>query len=82
MPTGWKHACTQAAIKMKKVKFQGWCRFEAEDWLNKSLFSLKQDTRMLGSNIVQLGGQFLKDIIAAKKPGYQYGGLFFATSFL
>jgi 3-oxoacyl-[acyl-carrier-protein] synthase-3 len=49
--------------KDEEGKFQGWCRFEAEDWLNKSLFSLKQDTRMLGSNIIQLGGQFLKDII-------------------
>jgi 3-oxoacyl-[acyl-carrier-protein] synthase III len=45
----------------------GWCRFEAEEWLNKSIFSMKQDTRMLGENIVQLGGQFLKDIIAARK---------------
>ena len=49
--------------KNEEGKFQGWCRFEAEDWLNKSLFSLKQDTRMLGNNIIQLGGQFLKDII-------------------
>ena len=38
----------------------GWCRFEAEDWLNKSIFSLKQDTRMLGENIVKLGGRFLE----------------------
>ena len=54
------------ADKNEEGKLQGWCRFEAEDWLNKSLFSLKQDTRMLGSNIVQMGGQFLKDIIAQK----------------
>jgi 3-oxoacyl-[acyl-carrier-protein] synthase III len=52
--------------KDNEGKFQGWCRFEAEDWLNKSLFSLKQDTRMLGSHIVQLGGQFLRDIIDQK----------------
>jgi len=42
----------------------GWCRFDAQDWLNKSIFSMKQDTRMLGENIVKLGGQFLKDIIS------------------
>jgi 3-oxoacyl-[acyl-carrier-protein] synthase-3 len=41
----------------------GWYRFEAEDWLKKSIFSLKQDTRMLGANIVKLGGRFLKDIV-------------------
>jgi 3-oxoacyl-[acyl-carrier-protein] synthase-3 len=54
------------ADRNEEGKIQGWCRFEAEDWLNKSLFSLKQDTRMLGSHIVQLGGQFLKDIIAQR----------------
>jgi 3-oxoacyl-[acyl-carrier-protein] synthase-3 len=44
----------------------GWCRFEPEDWLNKSIFSMKQDTRMLGDNIVKIGGQFLKDIITTR----------------
>jgi 3-oxoacyl-[acyl-carrier-protein] synthase-3 len=54
------------AEKNEEGKVEGWCRFEAEDWLNKSIFSLKQDTRMLGSNIVKLGGQFLKDILAQR----------------
>jgi len=44
-------------------KLLGWCRFEPEEWLTKSIFSMKQDTRMLGANIVSLGGHFLKDII-------------------
>ena len=44
----------------------GWCRYEEEDWLNKSIFSLKQDTRMLGENIVLLGGRFLKEIITSR----------------
>jgi 3-oxoacyl-[acyl-carrier-protein] synthase-3 len=44
----------------------GWSRFEPEDWLNKSIFSLKQDTRMLGANIVKMGSQFLKEIIDAR----------------
>ncbi len=43
-------------------KLLGWAEFESEDWLHKSIFSLKQDTRLLGENIVKLGGQFLKDI--------------------
>ncbi len=41
----------------------GWCRYEPEDWLNKSIFSLKQDTRMLGDFIVKLGGQYLKELV-------------------
>jgi 3-oxoacyl-[acyl-carrier-protein] synthase-3 len=44
----------------------GWCRYEPEDWLNRSIFSLKQDTRMLGESIVKMGGQFLKEIITAR----------------
>ena len=44
----------------------GWYRYDEEEWLNKSVFSLKQDTRMLGENIVELGGRFLKEIISEK----------------
>jgi len=44
----------------------GWCRFEPEEWLRKSVFSLKQDTRMLGDYIVKLGGQFLQEILASR----------------
>lgn len=47
-------------------KVLGWCRFEPEDWLNKSIFSLKQDTRMLGDFIVKIGGRFLKEIITER----------------
>jgi 3-oxoacyl-[acyl-carrier-protein] synthase III len=54
------------ADKDEQGKLLGWSRFEAEDWLNKSLFSLKQDTRMLGTHIIQLGGKFLKDLLASK----------------
>ena len=62
-----KETCMYAgAEKNEHGELLGWCRFEAEDWLNKSIFSLKQDTRMLGEFIVQLGGQFLKEIIIAR----------------
>jgi 3-oxoacyl-[acyl-carrier-protein] synthase III len=44
----------------------GWYRYEPQEWLDKSIFSLKQDTRMLGEFIVKKGGEFLKDIIAAR----------------
>jgi 3-oxoacyl-[acyl-carrier-protein] synthase III len=51
------------AEKSEDGKLLGWAELEADEWLHKSIFSLKQDTRMLGENIVQLGGVFLKDII-------------------
>ena len=56
------------ADKDENGKLSGWCRFESEDWLNKSIFSLKQDTRLLGDRIVKLGMDFLSDIM--KKRNY------------
>lgn len=59
-----KETCMFAgAAKSDNGDVLGWCRFEPEDWLNKSIFSLKQDTRMLGNYIVKMGGQFLKEIL-------------------
>jgi 3-oxoacyl-[acyl-carrier-protein] synthase-3 len=43
-------------------RLRGWTSFPEDDWLNKSLFSLKQDTKMLDEYIVPLGGRFLKEI--------------------
>jgi 3-oxoacyl-[acyl-carrier-protein] synthase-3 len=63
-----KETCMYAgADKGANGELMGWCRFEAEDWLNKSIFSLKQDTRMLGDFIVKIGGQFLKEIITYRQ---------------
>jgi len=62
-----KETCMYAGgDKNDSGEFLGWCRFEPEDWLKKSIFSLKQDTRMLGENIVRIGGQFLKEIITER----------------
>ena len=41
----------------------GWAQFSETEWLQKSIFSLKQDTRILEKNIVPLGINFLKDIV-------------------
>lgn len=51
------------ADKGENGELLGWCRFDPEDWLNKSIFSLKQDTRMLGQHIIRLGGLFLEEIL-------------------
>lgn len=42
---------------------KGWREFETEDILNKSLFSLRQDVKLLGENIYQMSNTFLADIV-------------------
>ncbi len=62
-----KETCMYAgADKTEDGEIIGWSRYEPEAWLKKSIFSLKQDTRMLGEHIVKFGGQFLKEIIAKR----------------
>jgi len=46
----------------------GWTAFSEEEWLSKSIFSLKQDTRILGESIISLGGRFLMEV--AKKRNF------------
>lgn len=38
---------------------KGWAMFPEQEWLSRSLFALKQDTRLLGEHIVKLGVDFL-----------------------
>jgi len=49
----------------------GWTQFSETEWLEKSLFALKQDTRILEKNIVPLGCRFLQEIVQKRKfdPG-------------
>jgi 3-oxoacyl-[acyl-carrier-protein] synthase-3 len=54
--------------KREDGTLDGWTMFPEEEWLTKSLFSLRQDTRILGDNIVPFGGEFLLDI--AKKRNF------------
>lgn len=46
-------------------ELKGWTMFPAEEWLSKSLFAVKQDTRMLGEYIIRLGGRYMVEM--AKK---------------
>ena len=41
----------------------GWTQFTETEWLEKSLFALKQDTRILDKYIVPLGIRFMHEII-------------------
>lgn len=51
------------AIKNEDKTLTGWNDLPVEEWTNQSVFSLKQDTRLLGDNIVPKGGIFLKEIM-------------------
>ena len=58
-------ACMYAGgVKDEQGKFISWYDMPTEEWANQSVFALKQDTRLLGDNIVPKGGAFLKDLMA------------------
>ena len=44
----------------------GWTQFSETEWLEKSLFALKQDTRILEKNIISLGSRFFREIITKR----------------
>jgi 3-oxoacyl-[acyl-carrier-protein] synthase-3 len=48
--------------KLTDRNFKGWREFEAQEWLDRSVFSLRQDVKLLGDYIVKMGGVFMKDI--------------------
>lgn len=50
------------AVKNEDATLTGWNELPPEEWTNKSVFSLKQDTRLLGDNIVPRGGVYLKEL--------------------
>jgi len=54
--------------KDEQGKLQGWAMFTGQEWLDRSLFAVRQDTRMLGENIVRLGGRCMQEM--ARKHGF------------
>ena len=55
-----KETCMYAGgEKNENGDIVGWTSFPEQEWLNMSLFAVKQDTRMLSENIVKLGTDFL-----------------------
>lgn len=52
------------AIKNEDTTLTGWADMDAAEWGKQSVFALKQDTRLLGENIVPKGGDFLKKLIS------------------
>jgi len=49
--------------KQDDGQIKGWRVFEAEELLYRSLFTLHQDVKLLGENIVRMGNLFLADIV-------------------
>ncbi len=50
---------------------QGWSEFAPKKWLEKSIFSLKQDTRLLDKNIARLGIKRLAEIFNKHNLDYK-----------
>ncbi len=55
-------------VKHDDKSMSSWNDLPIEDWATKSVFSLKQDTRLLGEHIVHKGGVFLKKLM--EKHGF------------
>ena len=53
--------------KNDKGELVGWASFPEAEWLNRSLFCLKQDTKILEAHITALGGRFLKEIAEKRR---------------
>lgn len=54
------------AVRNEDDTITGWAQIDQERWTSDSVFAMKQDTRLLGDNIVKFGGVFLKDIVAKR----------------
>jgi 3-oxoacyl-[acyl-carrier-protein] synthase-3 len=48
-------------------KFTGWSDMDQAEWTSQSVFAIKQDTKLLGENIVRKGGELLKELVAEKQ---------------
>ncbi|UCG26669.1 MAG: beta-ketoacyl-ACP synthase III [Bacteroidales bacterium] len=57
--------------KDKKGDVKGWKEFEADELLTKSLFSLRQDVKLLGENIVRSGVDFYVDLIKKRNLDFE-----------
>jgi len=53
--------------KLENGDLKGWREFEAHELLERSVFSVGQDVRLLDEYIVRQSNQFLKDIVRRRK---------------
>jgi 3-oxoacyl-[acyl-carrier-protein] synthase III len=55
------------AIRNPNGTLTGFPEFTPEEWGTQSIFSFKQDTRLLGVKIVPMGGLFMKEVFEKRK---------------
>ena len=53
--------------KLENGLIKGWREFEAQKLLERSVFSVKQDVKLLDKAIIRLSNQFLKDIVRRRQ---------------
>ncbi|MBD79183.1 MAG: hypothetical protein CL840_09705 [Crocinitomicaceae bacterium] len=51
------------AVKNEDGSLSGWSELEEAQWMNDSIFAFKQDVRLLGENIMRLGGKFFAETL-------------------
>ncbi len=59
--------CMYAGAQKKDTgELVGWAEFSSQEWLDKSIFSLQQDVKLLGEYVVPYGAKFLDQLIREK----------------
>lgn len=58
-----------AGDKLEDGSIKPWRDFDAEEIMAKSLFSLRQDVKLLGKNIIKKGGEYLREIMDKRAFG-------------
>ncbi len=57
-------ACMYAgAVRSPDGSLTGWADYPIEEWGKQSIFSFKQDTRLLGVKVVPIGSQYWKELV-------------------
>jgi len=51
------------AVKNEDGSLSGWSELEEAQWMGDSVFAFKQDVRLLGENIMRLGGKFFAETL-------------------
>ncbi|MBC7552387.1 MAG: beta-ketoacyl-ACP synthase III [Taibaiella sp.] len=51
------------AVKNEDGTLEGWKDMDSKEWNEQSVFSIKQDTRLLGENIIKKGGEFMETLV-------------------
>lgn len=54
------------AEKLGNGELKSWLDFEPDEWLYKTVFSVKQDVKLLSANIVPKGTAFLNEVLKRK----------------